>query len=73
MDNPIAIPGVNEPLPDELQMKITSDEKSVRFDFGKPVAWIAMPKPQALTFAFTVLNHCGVEIQQHDLTKGKPS
>lgn len=45
-------------------MMISHNDKLVRFDFGTPTAWIAMPKAQALTFAFTILEHCGVKIEQ---------
>jgi len=60
----------------ELKMMISHDDKLVRFDFGTPTAWIAMPKPQALTFAFTILEHCGVKIEhqiQQDPAKGEPA
>jgi len=57
----------------EVKMLVSHDDNLVRIELGKPVAWFAMPKSQALTFAFVILNHCGVEIQQHDLTKEKPS
>jgi hypothetical protein len=64
---------LNENDEGELKLMISHDEENLRLDFGKPVAWIAMPKPQALQFAFAILTHCGVQIEQHDLTKGKPS
>lgn len=54
----------------ELKMAISHDEKLVRIDFGKPTAWFAMPKSQALTFAFAVLDHCGVQIAMQELPKG---
>lgn len=53
-----------EPIAEgELKMQISHDAEHVRFDFGKPAAWIAMPKSQALTFAFAVLDHCGVAVE----------
>lgn len=47
----------------ELKLLIGHDDKLVRIEFGKPIAWIAMPKAQALEFAFSVLSHCGVQIE----------
>jgi hypothetical protein len=60
----------NEPA--DLKLKISHDENFVRIDIGEKI-WFLMPKPQALEFAFAVLTHCGVSVEQHDLTKGKPS
>jgi len=57
----------------ELKLMISHDEQNLVLDFGKPIAWCAMPKAQALQFAFAILTHCGVTIEQHDLTKAKPS
>lgn len=57
----------------QIKMLISSSEKHIRIDFGKPVAWFAMEKSQALTFAFNVLSHCGVKIEhqiQQDPAKG---
>lgn len=51
----------------ELKMQVTHDGEFVRLDFGKPAAWIAMPKAQALTFAFTVLEHCGVNVEMQQI------
>jgi hypothetical protein len=64
---------LNEHDEGELKLMISHNEELLTIDFGKPVAWIAMPKAQALQFAFAILTHCGVQIEQHDLTKGKPS
>jgi len=47
----------------QLRMLVSHDEKNVRLDFGKSVAWIAMPTNEALTIAFAILEHCGVVIE----------
>lgn len=47
----------------EYRMQVSHDDRNVRIDFGDPVAWISMPKAQAITFAFAVLDHCGVKIE----------
>jgi hypothetical protein len=47
----------------DVKLLVSSDEKNVRIEFGTPVAWFALPKSEALTFAFTLLEHCGVKIE----------
>jgi len=59
----------------QVKMLISHDDKLVRVEFGKPVAWFAMPKSQALTFGFSLLEHCGVKIEhkiQQDPAPGEP-
>lgn len=51
----------------ELKMRISHDEQRVRIDFGKATAWFSMPKANALTFAFAVLDHCGVKIEMQQV------
>ena len=46
-----------------IKASIRSNENFVRIEFANPIAWFEMPKPQALTFAFTILEHCGVKIE----------
>jgi len=58
--------------PQVFQIAVSAEGEFVRVAIGDS-AWFLMPKPQALQFAFAVLQHCGVEVTQHDLTKGKPS
>jgi len=58
------------------KMLISENAGNVRIDFGQPLAWFAMPKPQALTFAFTVLERCGIKIEhkiQQDPAPGAPA
>lgn len=57
-----------EPIAEgELKMQLSHDEQNVRLDFGKPAAWIAMPRAQALTFAFAILDHCGVKVEMQEI------
>jgi hypothetical protein len=37
--------------------------RMVRFDFGKPVAWLSLPREQAVAFASGILKHAGVAIE----------
>lgn len=47
-----------------LQIAIGRDEKTnVVLNFGKPIAWVAMPPQDAVNFALTVLGHAGAKIQ----------
>ena len=58
----------------QLRMLLSHDDKNVRLDFGKSVAWIAMPTNEALTIAFAILEHCGVVIEHKIMqnpTKGE--
>lgn len=48
--------------PDVTKVQIRSNEQFVQIEFADALAWFQMLKPQALTFAFTILSHCGVEI-----------
>lgn len=66
----------------QLKMLVSSDGESVRLEFGDAAKWdeghilVTMPKPQALTFAFSVLEHCGVKIEhklQQDPAPGEPA
>lgn len=43
----------------ELAVKIESDpdKEIVRLDFGKPVAWVAMPPEQAIQWAQLLIQH----------------
>lgn len=59
----------------KVKLTISSDESLVRIDFGTLLSWFAMSKPEALTFAFNILERCGVQIQhqiQQNPTPGDP-
>lgn len=56
----------------DIQMKIMHDEKIVRVEFERLTKWFAMPTPQALQFAFAMLEHCGVKIEYKPAAPGNP-
>jgi hypothetical protein len=61
----IVLGAFGEPTPDDerqVAMMITSNELNIRIDFGAKLKWLAMPKPEAINFAITVLQHCGVPV-----------
>jgi hypothetical protein len=77
-----AVNGYNEEkmrltlTPDVTKVSIRSDEQFVQISFADALAWFQMLKPQALTFAFAILEHCGVQIEhkiQQDPAKGEPA
>jgi hypothetical protein len=37
--------------------------RMVRFDYGKPISWLALPREQAVEFAVTILKHAGVGVE----------
>ncbi len=37
--------------------------RMVQFNFGKPVAWLSLPREQAVAFASLILKHAGVAIE----------
>ena len=46
----------------ELTMAVSVDTYgNVRLDFGKPVAWMAMPPALAISLAQLLLKHAGVK------------
>lgn len=48
----------------EIQLGVTHDADGlVRVNFGKPIAWLAMPKETAIMFAHMLLKHAGVKPQ----------
>jgi hypothetical protein len=49
----------------ELVIQIGHNEdRTVRIDFGKKVAWIGFEKENAIQFALKILEHAGVNIQK---------
>jgi hypothetical protein len=54
-----------KPTPDdkgEMAVMVSSSADMIRLDFGTKITWFAMPKPQAINFAVTILKHCGVPV-----------
>ena len=47
----------------ELKIGVAFDELDgvIKIDFGKPVAWIGWPPPEAAKFAMLLLSKCGVQ------------
>lgn len=72
-----AVPGITAELPeDQLKLMISeTSEGAIRFDFGRSIAWFAITKAEALKFAMTILERCGVKIEQRveQLPGGQPS
>jgi hypothetical protein len=59
-------------MPEKFTVSVFTEGEDVKIAIGD-AAWFILAKPEALQFAFAILKHCGVSIEQHDLTKGKPS
>ena len=60
----------------KIKLTISHNEGFVRIDFGRPVGWFALPKSEALTFAFAILENCGVTIEhkvEQPPAKGEPA
>ena len=46
-----------------IRLAVADDGRgNVRIEFGKPVAWLAMPKEQAVEFALVILRNAGHEV-----------
>lgn len=56
-----AFPGgkLNKDDEGELKFAVSSVNGLVRVDFGKPVAWFALPANQAKEFAAILMKHAG--------------
>lgn len=55
-----------DPEPENVghrQVIIANDGKSVRFELVKAMRWFIMPREQAINFAITILQHCGVPVE----------
>jgi hypothetical protein len=37
--------------------------RMVRFDYAKPVSWLALPREQAVEYGVTILKHAGVGVE----------
>lgn len=42
-----------------LTVGVATQDKTVLVNFGKPVAWLGMPKADAIAFANTIIQHAG--------------
>ena len=55
----------------KLMISHSADNKIIRLDFGKPTAWIGLPKEHAVQLAMLLLQHAGARFEQvHDETLG---
>jgi hypothetical protein len=49
---------------DKLAMLLgKTEDGKIRVDFQKPLKWFAMPPDHAVSFALTILQHCGIPVQ----------
>jgi hypothetical protein len=49
---------------DKLAMLLgKTEDGKVRVDFQKPLKWFAMTPDAAISFALTILQHCGIPVQ----------
>jgi hypothetical protein len=58
----------------ETQVIVTSNEQLVRMDFGRPLAWFAIPKAHAMQLGITLMTHAGAQLEMlpHTITVEKP-
>ena len=57
------MPAINDDDEGELRMAVARDTVNglVRLEFGKPVAWLALPPPEAMELAKLLLKHAGAK------------
>lgn len=48
----------------ETQLQVNSDANFVRLDFGRAVAWFALPKEHARQLGILLMQHSGATVQQ---------
>ena len=49
---------------DKLAMLLgKTEDGKIRVDFQKPLKWFAMTPDAAISFALTILQHCGIPVQ----------
>lgn len=46
------------------EINVSSDEKFVRIDFGRTLAWFVLPKKHALVLGGLIMEHAGATLQQ---------
>lgn len=47
----------------EITINVSGDDKTVRIDFGKALAWCTMPKAHAVQLAMNLLQAAGAQVQ----------
>lgn len=45
-------------------LQVNSNEKFVRLDFGRTLAWFVLPKPHALQLGIILMQHAGANVAQ---------
>lgn len=50
----------------EVTLNVSSDDKSVRIDFGKALAWFIMPKEHAMRFGMLLMQHAGATLERRE-------
>lgn len=54
---------LNEHDDGEFRLLVKEADGNVHIYFGKPVAWLALPKEQAFKFALTIMKHAGAQFE----------
>lgn len=54
----------------EVQLTISSDEKHVRLDFGRALAWFILTKEHAIQLGMLLLEHAGAKIDKPTAPSG---
>jgi hypothetical protein len=47
----------------KLTISHSEDNQIIRLDFGKPTAWIGLPKDHAVQLAMLLLQHAGAKLE----------
>lgn len=54
---------LNEDDEGELSLMVKEADGNVHIYFGKPIAWLALPKEQAFQFALLIMKHAGAQFE----------
>lgn len=50
----------------ETQVTVTSNDEIVCINFGRPLAWFAVPKAHALQLGVSLMEHAGARLEKVD-------
>jgi anti-sigma factor RsiW len=53
----------------ETQVTVSSNEQIVCVNFGRPLAWFAIPKAHALQLGVSLMEHAGARLEQIERPK----
>ena len=56
----------------ETQLQVSSNDQVVKLDFGKPLAWFAIPKAHALQLGVLLMQHAGATLEQIQKPESRP-